>query len=146
MGLKGESLPNSDHVLRYCKPTTVAEGVVQASAFELRVDEHGTEEEYLSVFWMEHIHPNDHDLQVAGVLSQSPISLKKNGRLAKLNVGTSKHLVNTKTDHTIDFQHEPNAPCACHAGIFGLSPNSLVVHGLLAQCVQEPLPIPSNGP
>jgi hypothetical protein len=34
--MKGQTIPDSDHVARYCKPTTIDEGEIQATAFMLQ--------------------------------------------------------------------------------------------------------------
>jgi hypothetical protein len=48
--MKGQSIPDSEHVARYCKASTIENSAVQATAFMLR-----TGEEYLSVNWLENL-------------------------------------------------------------------------------------------
>ena len=46
--MKGQAIPDSDHVGRYCKASTVENGEISAAAFMMRETE-----EYLSVNWLE---------------------------------------------------------------------------------------------
>ena len=64
--MKGEAIPDSDHVGRYCGARTVDNGEISAAAFMLR-----NTEEYLSVNWLEELkRPNYSDTRVAGTLRQ----------------------------------------------------------------------------
>lgn len=46
--MKGDTIPDQDHVARYCKSTQAPDGQIQATAFMLRANE-----ETLSVDWLE---------------------------------------------------------------------------------------------
>ena len=48
--MRGDALPDADHVSRYCKPSTVQDGKVQPNAFFFRDGE-----DYLSVNWLEYL-------------------------------------------------------------------------------------------
>ena len=47
--MNGTPVPDSDHVARYCKPSSVDEDLPVLTAFLLREGE-----EYISVNWLEH--------------------------------------------------------------------------------------------
>jgi hypothetical protein len=48
--MKDQPIPDTDHVARYCKASTVEDGEISAAAFMLREDER-----YLSVNWLEEL-------------------------------------------------------------------------------------------
>ena len=39
LSMKGDTIPEQDHIARYCRPSQVEDGQIQATAFMLRVDE-----------------------------------------------------------------------------------------------------------
>ncbi len=47
--MSDKTIPDDDHLTRYCKPSTVDDGLPTASAFELRPGE-----DHLSVNWLEY--------------------------------------------------------------------------------------------
>lgn len=105
-------LSNSDHVLRYCSPRRVNEGVIHFSAFELR-----PHESYLSVNWMEYFGKSvSVEEQVAGVratLIEKGFHLSSNGRFARLHVGTVKEMI-----QNAEVKHVPGLKDPSHAGIY----------------------------
>ena len=104
-----DSLPDSDHVLRYCSPKHVDEEIINASAFELRpVDE------YLSVNWMEYFDKSVEEQadEIRTALSKK-LKLKSNGRLARLHVGTVK-----KKIQNAEVKYIPEHEDLSHAGIY----------------------------
>ncbi|HHT9111442.1 MAG TPA: hypothetical protein ACFYDZ_09835 [Candidatus Brocadiaceae bacterium] len=38
--MKGDTIPEQNHIARYCKPTQVSDGQIQATAFMLRKQEY----------------------------------------------------------------------------------------------------------
>jgi len=48
--MKGQPVPEADHVARYCRASSVENGEISATAFMLRQGE-----EYLSVNWLEEL-------------------------------------------------------------------------------------------
>ncbi len=88
--MKGDPLPDADHVVRYVKHGSVDNGVVDASEFCLKEDRPG--EKGVSVSWLE-IFPTDKQGQLAEVRRLTRLIWKRSGRLAELNVGqTRAHL------------------------------------------------------
>lgn len=104
------SIPDSNHVLRYCKPRTVTNGKIAESAFDFRPGE-----EFLSVNWMEYFGDITANAQVEKVredMSKS-LNLSANGRFAMVNVGdVKKHIESAEVKHL----PEPENPS--HAGIY----------------------------
>ena len=104
-----QHIPDSNHVLRYCKPSSVADEQIRASAFELR-----SGEEYLSVNWMEYYDKMTIDMQVARIRSdvETALNIKSSGRLARINVGVAREKVG------VSVKHLPVSQNFSHAGIY----------------------------
>ncbi|QMU55838.1 MAG: hypothetical protein GKS04_01360 [Candidatus Mycalebacterium zealandia] len=86
-------IPDANHVLRYCRPSKVDNGVPQESAFEFR-----PRENYLSVNWMEHnpkITSPDKQIEAIRqfIIKKNSLTLSGNGRFARANVGKVKNLI-----------------------------------------------------
>ena len=81
--MKGDQLPDDDHVVRYVKPSFfLNENKVSGDAFELRINETG-----LSVNWLEVIDDVDDHARINQIRRLSRLKLNRNGRFARLNVG-----------------------------------------------------------
>lgn len=109
-GIKARTIPDSNHVLRYCRPSHVKMESVKAGAFDLR-----SGEEFLSVNWMEFF--EDAASTYAQVAAVRKIMAKKfmlapNGRFARLNVGEVKERINGAR-----VRHFPGKDDPSHAGI-----------------------------
>jgi hypothetical protein len=134
-------VPDSDHVSRYCKPTSCTERQVPTSAaFQLR-----STERFLSVNWLEFLGLQSRREEIAEIqrILESKFSrIATAGRIAILNVGqTRKHV----TDNTLDRKmltvlHEPQADDPSHSGIYGLEAGDLFVAELIAEVVVETYP------
>jgi len=104
------NIPDSHHVLRYCKPRTVIDGKIAESAFEFR-----SGEEFLSVNWLEYFGGITADAQVEKVREDMRKSLKLSagGRFARVNVGDVKQRV-----ENAKVKHLPTPENPSHAGIY----------------------------
>ncbi len=60
--MKGDILPDTDHVTRHCRPKQVENGEIQGSAFMLRKDELG-----LSVDWLEKLNCSNREDEIAEI-------------------------------------------------------------------------------
>lgn len=110
VGVKERTIPDSNHVLRYCRPSHLKVGKVKASAFELRASD-----EFLSVNWMEFFEKNaSTDAQVAEIrnVMDEKFTLSSNGRFARLNVGEVKEQIDGA-----QVRHIPDDNDLSHAGI-----------------------------
>ncbi len=105
--MKGDRLPDSDHIARYCKPTTAPNGVILATAFMLRQVDEG-----LSVNWVEFFNCTDRNNEITELrrtYSDTFTRVSTNARIAILNVGEVRNIVYTETqDHRdIKIIHDP---------------------------------------
>ena len=141
--MKGDQLPDDDHIVRYVKPSFMLNEKVTGDVFELRNNETG-----LSVNWLESIDDVDDYSRLNQIRHLSRLTLKRNGRFAQLNVGDTirrvlEHsleigIVEAPLDATKFFE----ADCS-HAEILGLpqtgSHESELIGDLIANGVMYPL-------
>ncbi|WP_419943227.1 hypothetical protein [Candidatus Palauibacter sp.] len=138
--MKGDELPDDDHVVRYAKPTLVREdGSVGGEAFQLR-----SGEESLSVNWLECFPGVSKPQQVAEVRRRSRLRLRPTGRFAELQAGRTKQHVHEEIE-SLRFVHDPLSeegefePDPSHSEITGLppadSPEAELVGDMIAECV-----------
>lgn len=71
--MKGDQIPDPDHLARFCRPGQVADEQIQATAFMLR-----SNEECLSVNWLEYLNCSNRDHEINEI---------RNVYSAKLNIG-----------------------------------------------------------
>jgi hypothetical protein len=71
--VKGDQIPDPDHIARFCRPRQVADEQIQATAFMLR-----SNEESLSVNWLEFLNCSNRDSEINEI---------RNVYSAKLNIG-----------------------------------------------------------
>ena len=137
-----EDLPESDHIVRYIKPTMVREnGNPDGSSFVLRANRR--DESGLSVNWLE-VLGSGRSNQLKVVRELARIQLKRNGRLAELNVGEVLQKVSRELD-TLRIVHDPLEELAVfdadpsHALISGLpaadTDQAILIGDLIAKCV-----------
>jgi len=105
--VKGDTIPDSDNIARFCKPTTAPNGVITAMAFMLRENDEGG----LSVNWLEFLNCSNRDQEIREIqkIYSESLSVSKNARIAILNVGEIRYIVRSEThDHrNIELLHEP---------------------------------------
>jgi hypothetical protein len=129
--MKGDPLPSSDHVSRYCKPKTLSEaGQPLGSAFFLRKGE-----EYLSVSWLEHFGRLGIEELLQEVREHTVLTPKRSARYAILNVGDTINHVNENSERKIKITHEPSNSDPSHSGIRGYSYEDEMIGDLIAEKV-----------
>lgn len=129
----GDSLPDEDHVARYCAPRTVQNGVVLSPAFERR-----PQDEYLSVNWLEFFGATstaEGVAQIREAFENKGFCARRSGRFAVLGVGTVRQLVLSEIDRALRILHWPVENDASHAGILDMQDNDIEVQRILASLV-----------
>ncbi len=139
--MKGQTVPDSDHVGRYCKGSTVESGEISAAAFMVREGE-----EYLSVNWLEELKRSGRASQISDLQKLYAMKFNRVGasaRIAILNVG----IVRTKVAHEspdsrlLRVVHEPEEPDdLSHSGIYEIFHDDEIIAELIAQAVIERYP------
>lgn len=143
--MKGDALPDVDHVVRYVKPRSFDEGIVDGSGFELKAGDDG-----ISVNWLE-CFSGDKEVQLAKVRRLKRLDWRKAGCLAEINVGqTKRYLAKEIPDLSIvedplaaDQQKGYEAD-ASHSLICGLPHNPperrQAIQDMIAECVINKYP------
>ncbi len=140
--MKGDAIPDQDHVTRLCGGSHLREdGTIAPTALCLRQGEI-----YLSVNWLECLELPSRDLQVAevGRVLAGKRSFGSMAKLAVLNVGDihTAHVVVGNAFTALEVRHEPEIepPDVSHSGIHGIRTIDLLLHDHLAKIVLDALP------
>lgn len=136
--MKGDQVPKSNHVSRYCGGSHVQNGQVDGSAFMLRETD-----DYLSVNWLEHLAKGDRGRQIRNLrhtLEAKGLRLGKSALLAVLKVGEAIDHVQEAVERILDVLHEPESDDHSHSGIFGYNAEDDIIADLLAETVNETYP------
>jgi hypothetical protein len=135
--MKGQAIPDSDHVGRYCKASTVENGEISATAFMMRETE-----EYLSVNWLEELKRPSRASQIRDLqkVYNNKLKVGATARIAILNVGTLRSKVQRESPDSrlLRVLHEPEEPDdPSHAGIYEIPHDNEIIAELIAQVVLE---------
>ncbi|MDA2927173.1 hypothetical protein MYX78_08070 [Acidobacteria bacterium AH-259-G07] len=137
--MKGDFVPDTDHVSRYCSRSRLTEeGKVTAAAFQLK--EH---EQSISVNWLEFLSQPNRQAEIAEVrkvLTSNRITLRRTGRIAVLNVGETRNHVYSAThpdSKDLHILHDPLPNDSSHSGIFGVMMDDQLIPELIVQTVKE---------
>ena len=135
--MKGQVIPDSDHVARHCKTSTVAGDEILATAFMMREGE-----PYLSVNWLEDLKRSDRANEVRALQELYPSKMTRVGagaRIAILNVGTLRTKVERESPDKclLRVLHEPEPDDPSHSGIYDIPYDDDIVAELIAQVVLE---------
>jgi hypothetical protein len=135
--VKGDPLPDQDHISRYCSGIRITEdGRVTAAAFQLR-----TVDEYLSVNWLEFLgQPNrEAEIKVIRGILDSKISLGAKAKIAVLDVGKMRDYIrqNSPTELEVRVLHQPEPIDPSHSGIFDVPHDDDFIPELIAGVIQE---------
>lgn len=138
--MKGDKVPNSNHIARYCKPTQAPDGQIQATAFMLR-----SGEESLSVNWLECLNcPNRENeiIEIRNIYATKFRRVGANAKIAVLNVGEVREKVLTESEdrRNLEVLHDPKEdepPDPSHSGIYNLKPDDELIAELILETVLE---------
>lgn len=140
--MKGDALPDTDHVARLCGYAQLGEhGLPESTAFMPR-----SGEAFVSVNWLEQLSLNNRDDAVCEVFRvlRTKRSVGRQAKLALLNVGRSRAAVAAGTFNqlAIYYLHEPEMqpPDPSHSGIYNIPENDNTAAELLALSVEALYP------
>lgn len=136
--MKGDTIPDSDNIARFCKPTTAPNGVIAATAFMLRENDKGG----LSVNWLEFLNCSgrDHEIKEIQKIYSETLSVSRNARIAVLNVGEIRDIVRTETpdSRNIEVLHDPIPDGdQSHSEIHNLKQDNLLIAELILEVLRE---------
>lgn len=137
--MKGDKIPDKDHISRYCAPKTIYDGNIQSSAFILRKSE-----ESLSVNWLECLNCSCRKSEIAEIqrVYSLKLDVKAKAKIAILNVGEvrNKVLTETKDDRNLEVLHEPLNNDQSHSEIYNLKQDNVLIAELILETVHEYYP------
>ncbi len=134
--MKGDKIPDQNHIARYCKPTQVEDGQIKASAFMLR-----TGEESLSVNWLEFLKCSSRESEIAEIqnIYSTKLNIGARAKIAVLNVGEVRQKVLTESPdrRNLEVLHNPENPDdPSHSGIYNLKQGDEMIAELILETVR----------
>lgn len=135
--MKGDPIPDINHVARYCRATASDTG----AAFLLRAGE-----SFISVNWLEYLRLGTRSEEIEEVrrVLGSKLTLGKNAKIAVLNVGeTYRYVASESPDgRKLRFLHDPEDPLdKSHSGIYDTkSEDEMLIAELIAETIVEQHP------
>jgi len=133
--MKGDPLPDQDHISRYCATKNAPDGKPTGASFML-----GQDEEFLSVNWMEHFGDIGQDAQINKIREYIELSLAASGLFAVLNVGAILDQVQRNSEIQLAVLHEPTQGDPSHSGVHGYRYEDDLIADLIAEIVIEIYP------
>lgn len=137
--MKGDKIPNRDHVGRYCSPKNVSNGEIQATAFMLRADE-----ESLSVNWLESLNCSNRESEIAELrnIYSAKLNVGLRAKIAVLCVGEvcEKVLTESPDRRNLDVLHDPIVNDLSHSGIYNMKQDNELIAELILETVLESYP------
>ena len=138
--MKGDPVPEEDHISRYCSATRCTErGEVTGAAFMLR-----SKDRYLSVNWMEFFRLVSREEVIREIrrVLESQLTLGTNAKIAVLKVGdVLNHVLNESPDsRKLSVLHEPLENDPSHSGIYGMGMEDHLIADLIAEVILETYP------
>jgi len=137
--MKGDRIPDQNHIARFCRPRQVADGQIQATAFMLRVDE-----ESLSVNWFEFLNCPSRESEIDELRKTYSAKLRVglHAMIAVLNVGgiREKVLKESLDRRNLEVLHNPAVGDPSHSGIYNLKQDDELIAELILETVCESYP------
>lgn len=139
--MKGDPLPEQDHISRYCSAIHCTEnGEVTGRAFQLR-----QKEDYLSVNRLEYLQLNDRQKEIREIrkILGSKLTLGAKAKFAVLNAGEIINHVhsNSQDPRKLEVLHEPEENDPSHSGIYyELGHDDNLTTDLIAEMIKETYP------
>ena len=135
--MRGNPLPDQDHISRYCPPKTTINGQPTRTSFMLK---HKQNEEFLSVNWMEYFGDVGMDAQIDKIRESIELSLAASGLFTVLNVGEIIDQVRRNSERQLSVLYEPTPGDPSHSGIYGYGYEDDLVADLIAEFVLKTYP------
>lgn len=139
--MRGDIIPDSDHVSRYCKPRSLAQstGHPTGVSFMLR-----NGESYASVNWLEDLALSSRIEEIEEIkkaFANKSFTVAATGLFAVLSVGKTRNevLKGSTGNRRLQFIHEPETESddPSHSGIHGYSHEDNAIALLIADTVIE---------
>jgi hypothetical protein len=137
--MKGDMIPDQNHIARFCRSMQVSDGQIQASAFMLR-----TNEDSLSVNWLEFLNCSNRESEICRIreIYSNKLKVRASAKIAILNVGEVRKKVMTESpdSRNIEVRHNPLIDDPSHSGIYNLKKDNELIAELILETVLESYP------
>jgi len=136
--MKGDTIPDNNHIARLCLPKHVDNEQIQATAFMLREGE-----ESLSVNWLEFLNCQSRESEIEEIQKVycAKLDVRPRAKIAVLNVGDVRNKVLTESQdrRNLEVLHDPEEPVdPSHSGIYNLKQNDEIeIAELILETVRE---------
>jgi hypothetical protein len=134
--MKGDKIPDQDHIARLCLPKNISDEQIQATAFIVRVGE-----ESLSVNWLEFLKCLNRQSEIAELRKTYPAKLNvgAKAKIAVLNVGKvcQKVLTESPDRRNLKVLHDPQSNDPSHSGIYNLKEDDELIAELILETIRE---------
>jgi len=138
--MKGDTVPDDNHVSRLCGGSHIDDGVVQAGAFLLAAGH-----TYLSVNWLEHLGLKDRASEIAEIrcVLATKRRIGATARIGVAHVGNMRRLVRSESEDARELRvlHEPeenpSRPDPSHSGVHNLRHDDLMIAVILSRAFSE---------
>jgi hypothetical protein len=139
--MRGQKLPDQDHISRLCPPQTAPNGIITAAAFLLKLEEEG-----LSVNWLEVLNCSCREDEIREIKQTYSKKLKvsKNSRIAVLNVGIMCNTVfeQSSDNRRIVVHHQPEPTIdPSHSEVFNLREDNELIAEVILRTILENHPV-----
>ncbi len=137
--MKGDTIPDNNHIARLCLPKHVDNEQIQATAFQLRPPN----EPFLSVNWLEFLNCQSRESEIEEIQKVycAKLDVRPRAKIAVLNVGDVRNKVLTESQdrRNLEVLHDPEEPVdPSHSGIYNLKQNDEIeIAELILETVRE---------
>ena len=143
--MKGDTIPDNNHIARLCLPKHVDNEQIQATAFQLRPPK----EDFLSVNWLEFLNCQSRESEIEEIQNVycAKLDVRPRAKIAVINVGEvrEKVRIGSQDGRNLIVHHEPlsypDIVDPSHSGIYNLKQNDeMEITELILQTVHEAYP------
>jgi len=135
--MKGDTIPDQNHIARLCLPKHVDNEQIQATAFQLRPPN----EDFLSVNWLEFFNCQSRESEIEEMQKVycAKLDVKPRAKIAVLNVGEVRKKVLTESPdgRNLEVLHNPSMNDPSHSGIYNLKQDDELIAELILETVRE---------
>ena len=135
--MKGETIPDQNHIARFCRPMQAPEGQIQATAFMLRE----VDKNHLSVNWLEFLNCSSRESEITKIrtIYSETFTVGARARIAILNVGEvrEKVLKESPDGRNLEVLHDPLINDPSHSGIYNLKQDDELIAELILETVRD---------
>lgn len=137
--MKGDKIPDRNHVARFCRPWQAPDGNVAATAFMVRPDESS-----LSVNWLEFLKCSNREKEIAELrkIYFAKFTVGPRAKIAILNIGEvcEKVLIESLDNRKLEVLHDPLENDPSHSGIYNLRNDDELIAELILETIRETYP------